>query len=115
MQNDQEKDSKLVTTTCFKEVADKKRSNAVGSILPSSDSSSPLSWYIPYYLLILHQDVNQITLKPPTKPPDKIPLKVSILSNPVQQLVDPVSKAHSFSQLHLVLENLMVQITTNKD
>lgn len=51
MQNDQERDSKfkqhLAMTTCFKEVEDKKRRNEVRSILPSSNSSSPLSWYIP--------------------------------------------------------------------
>ena len=34
-------------TTSFKEVADKKRRNEVSAVLSSSNSNSPLSWYIP--------------------------------------------------------------------
>ena len=34
-------------TTSFKEVADKKRRNEVNAVLSSSNSNSPLSWYIP--------------------------------------------------------------------
>ena len=36
-----------MTTTSFKEVADKKKRNEVNPILPASNSNSPLSWYIP--------------------------------------------------------------------